>query len=72
MENQQLNLVLATPAGFEPATCPLGGGCSILLSHGAARALFSAMWRACHRPNRPFRGACLRIAVRGNILKRPN
>ena len=27
--------VLATPAGFEPATCPLGGGCSIQLSHGA-------------------------------------
>ena len=25
---------LATPAGFEPATCPLGGGCSIQLSHG--------------------------------------
>ena len=32
-------LVLATPAGFEPATCPLGGGCSIQLSHGAARRL---------------------------------
>ena len=27
--------VLVTPAGFEPATCPLGGGCSIQLSHGA-------------------------------------
>ena len=26
---------MATPAGFEPATCPLGGGCSIQLSHGA-------------------------------------
>ena len=25
---------MATPAGFEPATCPLGGGCSIQLSHG--------------------------------------
>ena len=25
-----------TPAGFEPATCPLGGGCSIQLSHGAS------------------------------------
>ncbi len=25
---------LAIPAGFEPATCPLGGGCSIQLSHG--------------------------------------
>lgn len=27
---------LVTPAGLEPATCPLGGGCSIQLSHGAA------------------------------------
>ncbi len=33
-ENQMLEKVLATPAGFEPATCPLGGGCSIQLSHG--------------------------------------
>src|SRR6056297_2408087 len=24
---------MATPAGLEPATCPLGGGCSIQLSH---------------------------------------
>jgi hypothetical protein len=30
-------LVLATPAGLEPATCPLGGGCSIQLSHGVPR-----------------------------------
>ena len=29
---------LATPAGFEPATCPLGGGCSIQLSHRALGA----------------------------------
>ena len=28
---------MATPAGFEPATCPLGGGCSIQLSHGAVQ-----------------------------------
>ena len=69
MGNQCLNMELATPAGFEPATCPLGGGCSILLSHGAARALFSAMIRACHRPNPPFRDACLKNAVRGNIRK---
>jgi hypothetical protein len=26
---------LVTPIGFEPITCPLGGGCSIQLSHGA-------------------------------------
>ncbi len=31
-----LEKVLATPAGFEPTTCPLGWGCSIQLSHGAA------------------------------------
>lgn len=27
--------MLVTPIGFEPITCPLGGGCSIQLSHGA-------------------------------------
>lgn len=27
-------ILLVTPAGLEPATCPLGGGCSIQLSHG--------------------------------------
>ncbi len=32
-----LEKVLVTPAGFEPATCPLGGGCSIQLSHGAVK-----------------------------------
>lgn len=28
---------LATPAGFEPATCRLEGDCSIQLSYGAVR-----------------------------------
>jgi hypothetical protein len=31
--------LLATPAGLEPATCRLEGGCSIQLSYGASRAL---------------------------------
>jgi hypothetical protein len=30
---------LATPAGLEPATCRLEGGCSIQLSYGAGPAL---------------------------------
>jgi hypothetical protein len=30
---------MATPAGLEPATCRLEGGCSIQLSYGAGRAL---------------------------------
>ena len=29
--------MLVTPIGFEPITCPLGGGCSIQLSHGAIK-----------------------------------
>ncbi len=32
-----LNKVMATPAGLEPATYPLGGDRSIQLSHGALR-----------------------------------
>lgn len=35
--HQQVIDSMVTPAGFEPATCPLGGGCSIQLSHGAIR-----------------------------------
>lgn len=34
---------LVTPAGFEPATCPLGGGCSIQLSHGAFTVNYSVL-----------------------------
>ena len=34
-------LILATPAGLEPATCRLEGGCSIQLSYGAGRGLVS-------------------------------
>ena len=30
---------MATPAGLEPATCRLEGGCSIQLSYGAGRPL---------------------------------
>ena len=29
--------MLVTPIGFEPITCPLGGGRSIQLSHGAIK-----------------------------------
>ena len=32
-----LKTLVVTPIGFEPITCPLGGGCSIQLSHGAMR-----------------------------------
>jgi hypothetical protein len=37
--NHKQLIFMATPAGFEPATCPLGGGCSIQLSHGANTAV---------------------------------
>ena len=57
-----------TPAGFEPATCPLGGGCSIQLSHGATRGLNSAVDAACHRR---MRSSCSALdpcrMLRGNI-----
>ena len=33
----QLSAIMATPAGFEPATCRLEGGCSIRLSYGVVR-----------------------------------
>ena len=35
---------LVTPTGFEPVTCPLGGDCSIHLSHGAALGSFLIFW----------------------------
>jgi hypothetical protein len=34
---------LVTPIGFEPITCPLGGGCSVQLSHGATNNLISLL-----------------------------
>src|ERR1700674_5487088 len=34
-----LLISLATPAGLEPATCRLEGGCSIQLRYGAGHAL---------------------------------
>ena len=41
--NWSLSMPLATPAGFEPATCRLEGGCSIQLSYGVFRALRSSI-----------------------------
>ena len=43
-----LEKALATPAGFEPATCPLGGGCSIQLSHGAVEHRIIVSRSRCH------------------------
>jgi hypothetical protein len=34
---------VATPAGLEPATCRLEGGCSIQLSYGVGRVLRSSV-----------------------------
>jgi hypothetical protein len=37
-----LSFDLATPAGLEPATCRLEGGCSIQLSYGVEPGLHAA------------------------------
>ncbi len=37
LEQRSRRKALATPAGLEPATCRLEGGCSIQLSYGAKR-----------------------------------
>ena len=42
-QTSERNGAMVTPAGFEPATCPLGGGCSIQLSHGAFGAFLAAL-----------------------------
>ena len=40
---------MAAPTGFEPVTYRLGGGRSILLSYGAAGAIFSYMDRGTRK-----------------------
>ena len=40
---------VATPAGFEPATIRLEGGCSIQLSYGAVACAIAAGKAACNR-----------------------
>ncbi len=68
-----LKKVLATPAGFEPATCPLGGGCSIQLSHGAfmfSECLSAAIWSTGERPVINALRQCRTVTVT-NQTKRP-
>ena len=45
---------MVPPAGFEPATCPLGGGCAIQLCHGGVMAETGgiAAAKAYHRARR--------------------
>ena len=57
---------MVTPAGFEPATCPLGGGCSIQLSHGAMLAACNiAFLRCCHHRVIALRIKCLAAGICG-------
>jgi hypothetical protein len=44
-----------TPIGFEPITCPLGGGCSIQLSHGAIHVYAIANHFCYHNGQQGFR-----------------
>ena len=51
---------MVSPAGVEPATCPLGGGCAIQLCHGDMGV--SGQWY--HRePSRNFFKSPLTVTV---------
>lgn len=72
-EPSSLARELVPPAGIEPATCPLGKGCSILLSYGG---LHPGVYRAGARPSTGEGGRSLatgrtgtarRLAARGRF-----